>query len=236
MNLAEGFADMKVVCSDGLVLWNRSLLAASSSFLRQILTEDDSFLIIDSFSCISVSKCFSVIFGEEPEDILDVDEVCIIYDILKMDVHVKREANVTSVGTEVFVKHEDGADFQVEILFEDAMRDRVHKNEKQTKHSARSFYTCRECEFTTKSKNVIESHHRKKHSKGWERIACRICGKIFTTQNRVESHEKRMHSMAQGIKCNFCDQTLRSKDNLKLHMELLHTAEDQLNNELQNLI
>merc|ERR1719427_1953324 len=98
-----------------------------------------------------------------------------IHDILNVDVNVKRETNdaLTSVGTEVFVKREDGTDFQSDILFGDAMMDTNHKNEKEAKHAARSFYTCHECEFTTKSKYIIESHHRKKHSKVFERITCR---------------------------------------------------------------
>ena len=77
-NLAELFADIKIVCNDGVLLWNRSLLAASSPFLKGILSEDDSFIILDSFTTKTVKKCISTLSGkmtsqlEEDESLLQV--------------------------------------------------------------------------------------------------------------------------------------------------------------------
>merc|ERR1719245_1568520 len=82
--LAEVFADIKIVCSDGVLLWNRSLLAASSPFLREILSEDDCFLIVDCFSSITIRKCLTVMYGGDSEDILNDDEISLIYNILKI--------------------------------------------------------------------------------------------------------------------------------------------------------
>lgn len=77
-NLAELFADIKIVCNDGVLLWNRSLLAASSPFLKGILSEDDSFIILDSFTTKTVKKCISTLSGkmtsqlEEDKSLLQV--------------------------------------------------------------------------------------------------------------------------------------------------------------------
>ena len=49
----------------GLFLWNRSLLAASSVFMRNILSEEDSFVILDSFSVKIVKSCFYTLAGKE---------------------------------------------------------------------------------------------------------------------------------------------------------------------------
>ena len=88
--LAEIFADVKIVCSDGVLLWNRSALAASSSFLRTVLSEDDSFLILDSFSVASLRKCRTAGYAEYDVD-LDEDDECLL-DLLQIDIaHIKTE-------------------------------------------------------------------------------------------------------------------------------------------------
>jgi len=94
-SLSQLFADMKIVCADGVFLWNRSLLAASSPFLRGVLSEDDSFIIMDCFSINTVKSCFSLLSGSRDEKLSETDQECLLNALLSTtDVCMKKENSV----------------------------------------------------------------------------------------------------------------------------------------------
>merc|ERR1712025_1024324 len=112
-SLAQLFADIRIVCSDGVFLWNRSLLAASSPFLEEVLSEDDSFIILDSFSLKNVRHCFStlctnseLVSNESLLDVLLINRAKKTLDI-KDDYDLNNELKTAT--TQITLKEEDNS-------------------------------------------------------------------------------------------------------------------------------
>jgi len=80
--LAVTMSDLTVVCKDGVLPWNRSLLAAWSPLLRQLLVDPDTVLVLKDFTTSVVTKCFSLLcYIESPNQLTD-DEVLKLCNLL----------------------------------------------------------------------------------------------------------------------------------------------------------
>ena len=178
--------------------------------MRQVLSEDDSFLILDSFSVTSLRKCLSA--GYPEYDIALDEQDAGLLDLLQINLaHVKTEDEEReSVPANQIAYMQELSDNKSDQHTEPANRfDNAEWHD----------YPCICCGKSFKTPDNLTVHEKLHTTK---RVTCKTCGKTFTSQKRVENHEKRMHSEAQGIYCEICGKTLRSKDNLILHIQLLH--------------
>lgn len=78
-----------------------------------------------------------------------------------------------------------------------------------------------------KSKHVAKS--KNSHSKivNRTRVKCTICGKEFASKDSLKSHKYRSHDKQNWTECLICN---RSYDNLKRHMQNVHSEESQTKN------
>ena len=112
-SLAQLFPDIKIVCSDGDFLWNRSLLAASSPFLRDVLSVDESFIILNSFTIKTVQKCFSSLCGNKYMGLLENDESLmdiLLFHAVNRILNVKEDLDAQENTHQFALKEEGNSD------------------------------------------------------------------------------------------------------------------------------
>eukprot|EP00092_Neocalanus_flemingeri_P028617 GFUD01031074.1.p1 GENE.GFUD01031074.1~~GFUD01031074.1.p1 ORF type:complete len:536 (+),score=108.08 GFUD01031074.1:85-1692(+) len=220
--LAELFADIKIVCIDGVLLWNRSLLAASSPFLRVILSEDDSFIILDSFFVSTVKRCFSALCGKIERDkkvLFGEEEGCLLSLLMTIDKSDKMKEESEELKNTS----------QVQIAFKEELSDTEYNLDNGNFSGSDP---CYEMEEDTVKKKKIK---RKRNSES-PQIKESINSNCFTKDPSPERHVDGVktdvyflsdETAASGppYTCITCEYVSRSKRNVKVHFRRKHSKE-----------
>ena len=72
------------------------------------------------------------------------------------------------------------------------------------------------------SKQALEYHRIKKHSKSTRQETCKVCQKMFATKVSLENHTRYVHSDKRKYSCQDCDSKFKEKKSLRNHYLYVH--------------
>jgi len=92
---------------------------------------------------------------------------------------------------------------------------------KNVDESGKTFYYCKECEYSSKSKGNFTQHIESMHKGRF--YPCETCGYKAKHRSNLKKHQMAMH---EGVRypCEFCDYKATQKKYLKVHVTKRHTA------------
>eukprot|EP00092_Neocalanus_flemingeri_P003908 GFUD01004208.1.p1 GENE.GFUD01004208.1~~GFUD01004208.1.p1 ORF type:complete len:408 (+),score=65.43 GFUD01004208.1:34-1257(+) len=99
---------------------------------------------------------------------------------------------------------------------------------KAVMHQTRGLRKCKECDFETYSRSVLQDHRNKIHSR--DTFPCTLCGKVFQTSKVRYDHESKVHGSGKSkseeklLTCDACGKTFNQKYKLMGHMKRLHNT------------
>ena len=101
----------------------------------------------------------------------------------------------------------------------------------EDKISNENNYSCRECDFTTTSRQGLKIHRSKSHSKiNFEEFpaACDICEKVLDNIINLKKHKKSEHTFhTVRYQCNECDFMANEVQTLHVHFGMTHSIKKQ---------
>jgi len=237
--LAELFADIKIVCHDGVLLWNRSLLAASSPFLRVILSSEDSFVILDNFSISTVMRCVSALCGKILSDNqlrFDKEDVC-LQKMLGIDVvdtnknyhdNIKEEDEESHYMSKVKVSLEEDSCFgiQMEKVKSRSKGKKVDKNaeSQQSKGSINSNCFLKDPSperYMDGVKTDVYFLSTESAASG-PPYTCNICEYTSKSKRNIKLHFRRKHSKEKLYRCKSCDRKFYNSSEVVDHWKRKH--------------
>lgn len=90
----------------------------------------------------------------------------------------------------------------------------LHRHE-QSSHIGIETFSCTTCRKMFKSKAILDTHVRQKHST--VKWSCEICFNEFATESSLKGHY-RIHSNDRPFPCTLCDKIFRHSSNLQQHL------------------
>lgn len=88
---------------------------------------------------------------------------------------------------------------------------------KQLKERKTKDFECDICPVTQSSKELIKRHINKRHA---SLNICLICSKKLCSPTILRQHMQRQHSDEVSLKCELCDEILKSRKKLELHLDV----------------
>ena len=92
-------------------------------------------------------------------------------------------------------------------------------------------YNCRECDFTTTSRQGLKIHRSKSHSKiNFEQFpaACDICELVLENVTNFKKHKKSEHTYhTVRYQCDECDFMANEVQTLHVHFGMTHSSKNQ---------
>ena len=84
-------------------------------------------------------------------------------------------------------------------------------------------YSCKNCDFTSRTRQSLKIHELAKHDNREKQFSCRFCPKLFLKFKSVKPHEK-THSGIRPYPCSYCEKRFTQLHRVKEH-ERIHTGE-----------
>jgi len=226
--LAELFADVKIVCYDGILLWNRSLLAASSPFLRVILSEDDSFIILDSFSISTVRRCVSAICGKTESNkqlLFDEERVCLQKVLMMNSVQSSKNDNIKVEDEELNCMSKVQVALKEE--FSDSDNGHYAENGNFSDYEEDFGMDKKKVQKRTKKREKNPESLRSKESINSNCFLKDPSPERFVDGVKTDVYFLSAETAASGppYSCITCDYASKSKRNVKVHFRRKHSKE-----------
>ena len=89
-----------------------------------------------------------------------------------------------------------------------------------TKQVGDNMYSCRLCDFKSKTKGKMTQHFRSSHES--VKFNCNECDKAFFSVLGLEQHKKYVHNEKFKLCCNICNYQATLKHHLREHIEYKH--------------
>ena len=90
-------------------------------------------------------------------------------------------------------------------------------------------YKCKSCGQNFQNKQQLKSHEDNHKTNN---VYCSFCDEIFVEKEDYENHQK-IHSQSKTYKCNMCDITCNTNNDLLLHIKIHNTSQVEDNHEKQ---
>jgi len=245
--IAATFPDIKIICSNGIFLWNKSLLAASSLFLKNILEEDDSFIILDSFPVHTVKRCLYFLAGDKDDDLaqiqegddrcllqmLVVDDVAYSNCLLKVEVEeienleTKFKEKFSSVKCATIVKNDPSSDHDVQTkrIIKKESKSKGKKLQPISKESINSNCFIKEPSpdrFVNGVKSDVYFLSQETALIG-PPYACISCDYASESKRNVKLHFNRNHNRDEKLyKCKNCEKRFYHSSEVVSHWKRIH--------------
>ena len=97
---------------------------------------------------------------------------------------------------------------------------------KAVMHQTQGLRKCKQCDFETYSRSVLQNHRNKVHNS--DTFPCSLCGKVFQTSKIRYDHESKLHGLGKSkseeklLTCEACGKTFNQNNKLQGHMRRLH--------------
>ena len=235
--------DVALVCRDGVVPWNKFLLAANSPLLRQSWKESDggdaestrSIILLPDMSTSTVSSMLKCTVNPAVRsDTLSVNEQEIMkllgFELMLLSTErnqhtIEEDDNLDSISLlsgPLSVSEVDSQDLPPETDPKLTPENKVFK-------SASEKCFDRESVINTPTLSVPdEAEHKKeepKPSKPHRSLVCPSCGLRFQRLLHLQRHQS-SHNPSNQLKCQRCEKVFHHPDNLRLH-EKYHEDRDE---------
>lgn len=245
----ECFHDVQLVCSDGVITWNRFLIASNSDFLAQCLSETSdwdegcSSLILPDISSSTLStllRC-TLDFGVR-RDILSVNEQQVMtllgFSLLQKKVKKSQPMPPISVpikthevrliveqpvpSPEVTLQALDHAtlDPLPDMPSLDAMDIPDDVAKEMDPDKGAKSFQCQEC-----GHNFTRAMHLDQHLANHRRdksFICDVCGKVFNHEASLKSHQRYHQDIVNKMPCSDCGKEFKGKRALHNHIMSEH--------------
>lgn len=220
--LAAQLADLTVICSDGPVFWHRALLAAWSPFLREVLVEPESVLLLGDFPKHLVARCFSLLCHlASPGEMLSaggaVRELCGVLHIsagvdqaVNRLLQVKMECEDEPAFPDTKVDVDDIKLQELQDLTDTFSDNGVPDYQENHGYS--------DSQILAYSKGIKKSKPIHTLCKP---VVCSYCQKTFRKLSLLKNHE-RLHTGEKPYSCTKCSKTYSGKSDLNYHMKKIH--------------
>lgn len=102
----------------------------------------------------------------------------------------------------------------------------VHTRRSQTRHQKRN-HVCQYCQQSFKRKPHLEDHIAQKHDPSLLKFACKLCDAKFSRPHALEYHENKVHFYKKDYMCSLCGKGCFSKVALKKHGSICSKSLDE---------
>ena len=101
-------------------------------------------------------------------------------------------------------------------------------------HQGKAPFQCDVCQAAFQSKQALEYHISKKHSKSARQETCKICQKVFKSKVSLDNHTRYVHSDKRKYSCQDCDSKFKEKKSLRNHNLNVHGIDQYIEKYQQN--
>ena len=187
--------DLRISCQDESFFWSRFLVASSSKFMRQVLSETEEFsLCLPAFEKDTVlSTLCNLILCQEPVN-ADLVKLLVIDDVQKP------EHPVIERDGKLFKCPNEGCSLTFQRLLHFQRHVASHKKETQ--------YICDQCGKVFYHNDNLKLHMRY-HQDLLTTHSCSLCPQQFNGRRALNSHMDDVH--APQIQCPLCNQSVKKK-------------------------
>lgn len=208
--LTEPYCDLAIFCHDGVAWSSRLLMAASSPMMKDVLSDEESCVVIPSISRAEFAAFHSALFAKENDVVADMFAVIKVAEIVGINLGMTA---VAETPPEL-----PGINYPA-IMQNPFERRRINKAmmsimEEGESNNNNKIYSVAQ---------VLEDN-----------IKCNVCKRTFVDTSSLEKHVWTLHSRKslttllrnksaqKDLSCNFCSRTFAFDINLTKHKWLCH--------------
>ena len=79
------------------------------------------------------------------------------------------------------------------------------------------------CDYTSKSKKILDVHNKTKHDDSHQKFRCETCEKIFDRKDNLRTHFESQHLNIK-YPCDQCEYQGTRQAYLNMHMKTFHNS------------